>query len=207
MPRCMFCSHIDLYNRRNEEEAYCNQLRRFFDVNNSGSCGYYIPSYKSGRQCELENEDAIQRCQGNSNSSSCFITTAVCDILNYPDDCLELNVLRYLRDEYMIPNLENRQKLIEYYVLGPLISKKMKQDPNKVALASNLYKTYLKPSVELVLDGKYQESVSYYELMVKGLKQRYHLETLKLNYGALDHLPTIKDKNDLKQLAKKITLK
>ena len=118
-----------------------------------------------------------------------------------------MELLRNLRDDYMIGNPEYRSLLLEYYVIGPIISNRLMQDQNKERIAQQLYQNYLKPTVDLLIDDKKGQAIAYYKQMVGQLKEFYHLDHLELDFGQIDRIPKLKNKEDLKQLAKKITIK
>ena len=46
------------------------------------------------------------------SSSGCYLTTACVDAMEFPDDCLELQTMRRLRDEYILPNIKNGRKIV-----------------------------------------------------------------------------------------------
>ena len=55
----------------------------------------------------------------------CYITTAVCDSLNKPDNCLELNLLRDYRDNILISEEGGADLIDEYYDIAPTIVKRI----------------------------------------------------------------------------------
>ena len=76
-------------------------------------------------------------------SSGCYLTTACVDAMEFPDDCLELQTMRRLRDEYILPNIENGRKIVEeYYAKAPqivsAINAKRKQHRN---MERHIFKT------------------------------------------------------------------
>ena len=55
------------------------------------------------------------------SSIGCFITTAVVESSNLPDNCHELQVMRPLRDTYMQETQDRQGEIAEYYRIAPCI--------------------------------------------------------------------------------------
>ena len=51
----------------------------------------------------------------------CYITTAVCESQNKPDDCYELMMPRHYRDSYLMQTEEGKRIVEEYYEIAPRI--------------------------------------------------------------------------------------
>jgi hypothetical protein len=59
--------------------------------------------------------------EGFQRKGLCYITTAVCDSMDKPDDCYELTAFRSFRDHYMNQTEERRAMVEEYYHTAPVI--------------------------------------------------------------------------------------
>ena len=73
------------YNINDTKQGYCDY---------PGIKTFYYPDSRACSHYSLR----------GSYGSSCFITTVVCNILGYDDDCFALESLRSLRDNFMQPN-------------------------------------------------------------------------------------------------------
>lgn len=97
----------------------------------------------------------------------CFITTAMAEQLGKPDDCDELQTLRWFRDKVMLLTPEGENDVAEYYRIAPSIVAKIGNDPEKYA---NLREDFIIPAVEAVKNGDYDAARSIYKYMVNSLK-------------------------------------
>ncbi len=111
--------------------------------------------------------------QTKSKSSFCFLTTAVCETLNRCDDCYELNLLRYFRDNYMCKNTELNKEVEEYYMIAPVIVDVVNARADAKKIWSDLAKRYIMPCIRLIEAGKNIETYSLYKKMFLELKEKY----------------------------------
>lgn len=71
-------------------------------------------------------QSSAQAAQNSGGGGGgCFITTAMCEFYNKPDDCDELETLRGFRDEYMLGSDELKPLVQEYYIEAPKIVDKL----------------------------------------------------------------------------------
>jgi hypothetical protein len=84
---------------------------------------------------------------GSSVASKCFITTAVCESQDKPDDCYELQILREFRDSYMM--LHYPEEVEEYYLKAPNVVAAIKALPadESEAVFNSLYHVYILPAI------------------------------------------------------------
>ena len=109
----------------------------------------------------------------DSDGGDCFLTTACVHHKGLPDDCDELSMLRFLRDEYMLQNKEGREMIQQYKKLGPEIVKAINSCENRAAIYEYMYEHMILPSVQLVKEGNYSEATTFYKTFVKSLKRQY----------------------------------
>jgi hypothetical protein len=103
----------------------------------------------------------------------CFLTTACTKYRHLPDDCKELTVLRFLRNNYMMTDSEGQTLIAQYKTIGPAIVKAINSLENRSAIYDYMYSNMILPSVKLVEQGNYAGAVNYYRLFVKALQKRY----------------------------------
>lgn len=103
----------------------------------------------------------------------CYITTAVCECQNKPDDCYELTTLRRYRDDYLMQTKEGRSLVQEYYNIAPRIVWAIRMQPDKDRIYQNLYKDYLMPCIHYVEEKRNEECKDLYVDMVRGLEERF----------------------------------
>ncbi len=159
--RCYECGlmNMDDHNRYKYSECWCNYHRRYYEPD-SRACSHAIP-----RQ--------------SGNSGNCYITTAICDILGFEDDCDYLRTLRGFRDNYMMNKSELFPLLEEYDEIGPIISDCLWNDENKESVANNILEFGIKPSYFFIKDGDEESAIKTYVNMVNALKDLYGLHDVK----------------------------
>lgn len=111
--------------------------------------------------------------EDNGIEEGCFITSAVCNSLGKSDDCYELNLFRRYRDEWLV-NQPGGEKLIsEYYRIAPRIISKINSSDNPEYIYKNLWKDFLKPCMQLLLNGQNVMCKIKYCEMVSELKNKF----------------------------------
>lgn len=162
---------------------------KIYNISGSGKDVYFSSSSKTGglslKGVKLYNNELrltstnkvptdLQLCvqiQASLKSGFCFITTAVCDTLNKPDDCHELTQLRKFRDEVML-NHPDWQALVEhYYEVAPALAEQLSQHPDKTQLCLGLYQNYLQPSLEAINQSQHAQAIETYQAMVAHCQQ------------------------------------
>lgn len=173
------------------------------------SCTFY--SFKGGlfggdywcdkKDCRVDNDTYRRYCRDynysncpifkKSDSSGCFITTVVCDILGNEDNHEILNNLRKFRDEVLQKDEKYYEILKDYDNIGPYLADYIANDRDSVTIANTVYNNMILPVNELILNKEYEMAVSKYQLMVMSLIEYYSLrelyDELKSNdYGYLE---------------------
>lgn len=106
-------------------------------------------------------------------SRLCYITTAVCEHLDKPDDCYELTTLRDYRDHYLMQTEEGRGIVEDYYEIAPGIVMMINMRKDAEAVYSNLYQQYLVPCIEMIEAGENEACQNLYMDMVHNLQKEY----------------------------------
>jgi hypothetical protein len=97
-------------------------------------------------------------------SGGCFLTTAACEYKGLPDDCELLKTLRKFRDEKVPKDLVDK-----YYRISPSIAQKVRGDEKQLEY---VYST-AKKCESLINEGKSNQAITEYELMVTNLSRLY----------------------------------
>lgn len=110
---------------------------------------------------------------GNSGGGGggCYITTAICQSLNKPDNCEELEMMRNFRDNYMRRDPELTKLVDEYYLVAPKLVAMLNENPDKREVYSFLKDFYLTPAIDLIKGGNNIRAVALYTEMVNALNR------------------------------------
>jgi hypothetical protein len=103
----------------------------------------------------------------------CYITTAVCESRNKPNDCYELSLFRSFRDDYLLKSDEGAAMVEEYYDIAPTIVKHIGKRKDQAAIYENIWQQYLSPCVRLIESDEKEKCVELYKQMVYNLKEMY----------------------------------
>ena len=164
---------MNLNDKNKYGEALCKDRNRYYDPYSSACSNIeYANSSLKNREDEYEKE-----------SSSCYITTAVCTTLGLDDNCKYLMELRNFRDNYMMNRQECIPLLIEYEVIGPIISRHIEQDKDT---AQTMLETYISKAIDLIHQESYESAIETYKLMVEYLKNKYNLNNLSIDMNDID---------------------
>lgn len=91
----------------------------------------------------------------------CFITTAVCEVMGYADNCHVLSTLRQFRDTWLTDN--HPDEISTYYTTAPSIVEKLGKMVDKEALYGMFYTKYLLPAVRFIEHGEYEAAYETYK--------------------------------------------
>ena len=103
----------------------------------------------------------------------CYITTAVCEHNNKPDDCYELTALRNYRDNYLMKTDNGKALVEEYYEIAPGIVTIINMQQNADEIYRQINKDYLTPCIHHIEAGENDKCCDLYMQMVRDLQKRY----------------------------------
>lgn len=103
----------------------------------------------------------------------CYITTAVCEHQNKPDDCYELTLLRSFRDGYLLQLAQGEAMVHEYYDVAPSIVKHINRREDAARIYDDIWQQYLSPCIRMIENEQNEECVDLYRKMVYELKDQY----------------------------------
>ena len=204
--RCGYCVYMDV-TKLKEGRYYCKYLDdyQFADSKDSLVCkkecerfskDKYLGDkaievsrewkkkngYKEDKEDEIKTVEVVER-ESSFQYAGCFITTIVVRILGLDDNCEVLRVLRNFRNNKLQKEACYSGLLMDYDVIGPMISKKLCEDENREDLAIDLYFDYLVNCVDYLKIGDEERAVFKYIEMVNILKNHY-FEGLSLELGS-----------------------
>ena len=137
------------------------------------NCGhkFWMEDYES-KACPNCGKVAVGPKAKTSSSGPCFITTACVEAAGLPDNCTELETMRYLRDEYLVKSVGGKKMIQEYYEIAPSIVEKIGREENSNEVFSAIFNN-IREIVSLIKTGDLESATAYYKEMVVRLKQRY----------------------------------
>ena len=103
----------------------------------------------------------------------CYITTAVCQTFQKPDDCYELTLIRNYRDGYLAKLPEGECIIKAYYDVAPTIVKHINKRKDSAAIYEGIWQKYLSPCISMIEEGKNEECKELYIEMVETLQKDY----------------------------------
>lgn len=171
MPYPWECIDCDEYNKYLVEnnKFYCNKMRRYVSLNER-SCNTYFTKRDKNKVDVRPN-------------NSCYITTAICNILGYEDDCPVLESLRSFRDNYMKNKEYCLPLLQDYDIVGPIISEKLLEDEKRIKQADRMLNIFIKEALESIKDREYDAAVDIYVNMTEFLMDYYEIDMSLLSYN------------------------
>ena len=145
-----------------------------------GVCRYW----HEGNYCALKGDFRSKECingyrdcrsfnGGNDKSDDkrCYLTTTCVYYKGMSDDCIELQILRDYRDNYLKTFEEGRKDVYEYYDVAPDIIKAIGLQPDAKEIWEDIYTNLVCKCVELIKEEKYPEAHSHYKnFVIKLLK-------------------------------------
>ena len=133
------------------------------DEHKCNATGDYIASPRSYCQHYAERQEE------SHSKGGCFVTTAVCNVLGYPDDCETLTTLRHFRDSFLSSG-KFHYLVDDYYARSERIVNYIDNCSDPVGLALHLHGSYLQNIVCKIEQGMVEEVISDYKLMVEYLE-------------------------------------
>ena len=192
-----YCKAKDGSILRDTYECYCKNnyskcsLYSSTDISFSENWGNPICGYcemRNGRHfCEKDNQliyfGTFSSYCGNYNydscprysndSEGCYLTTACAVACKLGDNCMELQILRKFRDEWLKKRPFGEQEIKEYYETAPKLLTCMKQKPRYMELMKEIYASLIAPCVIHIQHEEMQEAYELYKETVNKLKKQY----------------------------------
>lgn len=113
-----------------------------------------------------------QILEGFKRKRLCFITTAVCESFQKPDDCPELTAFRAFRDGYLRSCPDGEELIREYYDVAPGIVLAIRT-AGESGEFDRIWSEYLAPCYAAIGAGENEACKKTYTQMVQELKKKY----------------------------------
>jgi hypothetical protein len=166
---CSICENLNLTKSRTnydgKKECYCKSKCKF--VKPQGNvCNEALISTSNYSRLGSYTPSGLPKC---------YITTIVCEILGYADDCELLSVLRDFREKYLKVHPEYLSLLLEYDHVGPQIAEGIRNEENNYKFGLGLLQCFLIPCVDEIKKGNYETAIEIYTNMVNYLKDEFEI--------------------------------
>lgn len=169
-----FCGECALLDRKDckwDDRYYCKKTGKRYKLDDS-ACKYIVKKDQDKK---------------GYTRIGWYITTAICNILGYEDDCEVFTLTSQLRENHFAQTEEGLAFLNEYDFIGPMIADKLYEE-NNVEFATSLLERFLIPCAVAIKTGNYEEAAAIYLNMIIMLKAKYGIYAINYNYG-LDIMP------------------
>lgn len=118
-----------------------------------------------------KNDDKNDDSKDNDDKDTgCYLTTLMCELLGYEDDCFELTYLRNFRQNYMQNNIEGQKLLSQYKDISHPIVKKLRMRLDKKEIALKMKNDYITSAIEKIKNGNPEDGIAIYKDMVAYLQ-------------------------------------
>jgi len=173
---CGECTYLDLSNGDIYGKFYCEkkwERHLATDIECGSFCKAYSRDYST-----IQN---AYRYSNDHNSSGCYLTTMLCNILGMNDNNIYLQSMREFRKNILQKDEKNKFLLVEYDIIGPKIAEYLNNDPSKEMIAKNYFTSYIKPITALINEQKYELAINIYIFMTNSLKNLYNLNYISIS--------------------------
>ena len=124
-----------------------------------------IAAQQAVAQASIQSSTASAQAASKSGGGGCFITTAVCEFENLPDDCETLTILRGFRDGYVKKHYP--ELIASYYQIAPKLVAQLERKKAKEGIYEALRVIYLERCIVMIQNGEYEKAVNHYRSMVE----------------------------------------
>ena len=132
--------------------------------------GVTLNKKKALKLYKLAADQGLIRAKIKLKKENCFITTAVCNHYKRPDDCYELNLLRWYRDTWLVDQDNGSSLISEYYCIAPEIVDKINDSDNSRDIYRYLEEKYIRRCISLIESKEYSFAKEHYIEMINYLK-------------------------------------
>ena len=170
--RCGSCINL-LLGDRIGGKFYCPIQGAYYPLDDNTCSRYSVDSDRTDYDIKVALGEA---------GSSCYITTICTKILRLSDNHEFLNIMRSFRNNILNKDIKYKKILMDYDILGPIISLNILKDPNNIDLCINIFRNYLSDVLVYLQDKEYDNAINKYIEMVLYLNDYYNID-LEINYN------------------------
>lgn len=131
------------------------------------------PEYNAGYENGENNPAADNDGSGSPGGSGCFLTTACVDSIGLPDDCEELTMLRWLRDNFIRRQKGGAEEVAEYYRVAPQITARIDASAERRTVYRGIYDGLVLPAVQMIRANRYQDAYELYKTWFQQLRAQW----------------------------------
>lgn len=143
----------------------------FYDgpVDEDHSAVHVNVDYKNGGSWTSHTHDK-GHSDPDSGSGDCFLTSACMKAMmdKFEDNCHELTVLRWFRDNYV-----NKEDIEHYYLVAPRIVSKIDSHKDATSIYQRIYDSVVSVCVCAIEDSDYEKAYTTYRNAVNKLEERF----------------------------------
>ena len=154
---CGDCIFLDLRDIKWGDRYYCPKAKKYLKASES-KCSDF--------------RKANNNSSGSFRLSGWYITTMICNILGYTDDCEVLILTKKLKD-YLETTEEGLAFLEEYNQIGPIIATRIMEQDSREKTAMEILQRFLIPCALAVKANDFNQAMSIYINMTNELKAQY----------------------------------
>lgn len=192
--RFEYCKDCNTYYRSIYQYRICTDCGQQFEITYWQKEFYDSKGYSYPRRCADCRKYNRQRSRtvfhdfgwpgqsagspGSSTSGSsgrrgwCYLTTVACEYFELPDDCYELETLRFYRDHWLAGQSDGPALIEQYYAEAPAIVQWIKTSANYQQICEEIMRDYILPCVRLIEEQQYERCKDLYILLFTKLSKR-----------------------------------
>ena len=178
---CAACTYLG-EKGDSDGKYYCDRKGEYHYATDS-KCYSFCEAYSRSNSSRQNMFDYSKGHQG----SGCYLTTIMCELLEYPDNNYYLNTLRDFRNNVMKPNPKYIPLLITYDMVGPMIARKLEEDKYGKDIAKLFFNHYISKAVSAIEEEKYSEAINIYKAMTETLAANYGINMNIVDVNKLDY--------------------
>ncbi len=120
--------------------------------------------------------------QDKSSGTGCFLTSACMKHFKdkFDDNCYELTVLRWFRDNYVA-----KEDIKHYYEIAPIIVEAIEQDEQKDVIYDYIYDNVVDYCVEQIENGNYTEAYNRYKSSILIFEETFARPLLEKGFSRI----------------------
>lgn len=154
--------HISCYDKPVDEEHSAVHVNIDYD--------------KKSYNTTYHNEDDSEK---DKSSGSCYLTTACMEhyLENFDDNCHELTVLRWFRDNFV-----SKEDIEHYYQIAPVIVSAIESEKHLYSIYDYIYESVVEYCVNAIEKGDYTKAYVRYKNSILKLKETFVIPQMEKEF-------------------------